>query len=518
MKALAILPLVLLVGVTPADEKPTPKLPVGKETTYVTGPIDKNGYIDFEAAINERLSKGITPEKNANVLLWKAFGPTPEGGKGMPPEFFKQLGIAEPPKDGDYFIGLGKYMKDVLKIEPGNFDVVADQQSRATQRPWNAKDFPDIAGWIKANEKPLAVMVEATKRPAYFNPLVSMREKDAPSFLIGVLLPTVQKCREVVVALTGRAMLRLGEGKQQEAWQDLIAAHRLSRHLSHGATLIESLVGIAVGQVAHNATVAYLERADLTSRQLLDRLKELQDLPPLMPMADKVALGERFMFLDSLQLIRRGGGFEGAGKKPTEEELRGLDMIDWEPALRNGNKQYDRMAAAMRLPDRAAREKEFDAIGKDLKELVKKNRDFAELQKLIKNGAGDKEIGKQIGKEIGDVLIALLVPAIRKVQDSSDRAQQVVRNLHVAFALAAYHKDNGRYSAKLSDLAPKYLSAVPNDLFAGKSLIYKPGEKGYLFYSVGVNGKDDGGNWYDDETPGDDLRVKMPLPALKSRK
>ena len=28
------------------EEKPMSKVPVGKETTYVTGPIDKDGYID----------------------------------------------------------------------------------------------------------------------------------------------------------------------------------------------------------------------------------------------------------------------------------------------------------------------------------------------------------------------------------------------------------------------------------------------------------------------------------------
>src|SRR5438094_5975588 len=52
---------------------------IGKETTYVTGPLDKDGYIDYAAALNERLGRGVTPENNACVLLWKALGPHPEG-------------------------------------------------------------------------------------------------------------------------------------------------------------------------------------------------------------------------------------------------------------------------------------------------------------------------------------------------------------------------------------------------------------------------------------------------------
>ena len=69
----------LLAALLAADDKPTPKFPLGKETTYVTGPLDKEGYVDYQAALNDRLSKGVSPDRNANVLLWKALGPTPEG-------------------------------------------------------------------------------------------------------------------------------------------------------------------------------------------------------------------------------------------------------------------------------------------------------------------------------------------------------------------------------------------------------------------------------------------------------
>jgi len=65
--------------------------------------------------------------------------------------------------------------------------------------------------------------------------------------------------------------------------------------------------------------------------------------------------------------------------------------------------------------------------------------------------------------------------------------------MHIALALAAHHRDRGRYPAKLNDLAPKYLPAIPDDLFSGKPLIYRLTDNGYLLYSVGVNGRDDNG-------------------------
>jgi hypothetical protein len=114
-----------------------------------------------------------------------------------------------------------------------------------------------------------------------------------------------------------------------------------------------------------------------------------------------------------------------------------------------------------------------------------------------------------------DQLLRFLLIAFRQHQNSYDRAIQTERNLHIAFALAAYRADTGRYPAKLDELAPKYLPEEPVDLFTGKPLIYKPAEKGYLFYSAGVNGKDDDGRWTDDMPPGDDPRVQMPLPPLR---
>ena len=516
-------PLVLL-SLLAQEGKPAPKFPLGKETTYVTGPLDKDGYIDYEAALNDRLGKGITPQKNANVLLWKAIGPRPKGGRGMPAEFFKRLGIKEPGPKGDYLIGLGQFMTDHLKLDRNDMEWVLEQHDWAIQRAWTAREYPHIAAWLKANEKPLAVVVEATKRPDYFSPLVSRWNDTDQGMLIAALLPGVQKCRELAYALTARAMLRAGEGKFDEAWQDLLACHRLGQLVGRGATLIECLVGIAIDSIASNTDLAFLERANLTAKQVQQRLKDLRELPAMTPLADRIDLAERFMYLDSLQMLRRRGlrCLDGLMKfdpqvqpKADKNELEAMARIDWEPAFRSGNRWYDRLAAALRHKDRAARDKALDKIEFDLKNLKKLAVDPANIAKLIQ---GKEQPDKMAGKAIGDVMVSLMMPATRKVQNAFDRSEQVQGNLQVAFALAGYHREHGRYPANLEDLAPKYLAAVPNDLFSGKALIYRPAKKGYLFYSVGVNGKDEGGRSYDDDPPGDDLRVRMPLPALKGKK
>ncbi len=89
--------------------------------------------------------------------------------------------------------------------------------------------------------------------------------------------------------------------------------------------------------------------------------------------------------------------------------------------------------------------------------------------------------------------------------------------VRLAFALAAYRADRGSFPAKLSELAPKYLAEVPRDIFTGADLHYTKNRNGYLLYSVGINGKDDGGKTYDDRANGetwDDLTVRMPWAGL----
>jgi hypothetical protein len=115
------------------------------------------------------------------------------------------------------------------------------------------------------------------------------------------------------------------------------------------------------------------------------------------------------------------------------------------------------------------------------------------------------------------VAIGLMLPAYEKIFDAADRTEQTERNVQVAFALAAYRADHGRYPASLDELAPKYLPKVPGDLFSFGPLVYLSEGDGYLLYSVGVNGSDEDGRGRDDDPRGDDLAVRMPVPAPKEK-
>src|SRR5262249_37600236 len=254
-------------------------------------------------------------------------------------------------------------------------------------------------------------------------------------------------------------------------------------------------------------------------KQTIDCLRDLQRLRPMPAVADHVDLTERFMVLDSVLLADRlgfrylgalvGGKFDEAFA-PLGKELKNKKAaIDWDPGLRNGNQLFDRMVAAMRLKDRGQREKELDRIERSMGDLKASLVDPKHLHKML---LGPDATPASRGKVLGDALVCLLIPATHKLMQASDRSEQIQRNLRVAFALGAYQRDNGQYPRKLDELAPKYLAVIPTDLFTGKSLTYRPAGEGYLLYSFGANGRDDGGRSYDDDPPGDDLRVLMPRP------
>src|SRR5262249_25822850 len=263
-----------------------------------------------------------------------------------------------PSERGEYFIDLSGYLKDHLKIDPGKgTEGIYRQLDRVVQRPWTRKEYPNVASWLEVNEKPLALVVEATRRPHYYSPLVPPRTKKGSSGLIGALMPGVQKGREFANALAARAMLRVGQGAYEDAWQDLLACHRLGRLVGRGGTFIEGLVGIAIDGIATRADLAFLDCAGLEAKRIENCLGDLCQLPSLPGMADKVDLGERFLFLDTTLMIDRHGiayleGLAGGLSKDSNPLAdRMLEVIDWDPALRNANRWYDRLAAAMRGKD-----------------------------------------------------------------------------------------------------------------------------------------------------------------------
>ena len=62
-----------------------------------------------------------------------------------------------------------------------------------------------------------------------------------------------------------------------------------------------------------------------------------------------------------------------------------------------------------------------------------------------------------------------------------------------AIAVQRFGQANGHYPVTLDELIPDYLDAVPVDPFDGQALRYKMVDEGFVVYSVGEDGEDQGG-------------------------
>lgn len=525
MPAVRIALLVALAaGPAVADEpkKPTSKIKPDKAVTFVTEPLDEDGYVDYEAALNKVLKGKATPQTNAIVMLLKVFGPKPEGAE-LRPAFYEALGVTAPPEKGDYLVSWNKFFGDVARDDPNGFDKLNELESRLRKQPWTPTDSPKHIEYLKANEKPLAIAVEATKLPHYYHPLIARTPDGKRTQLIGSLLPMVQKGREIASLLSFRATLKLGEGKVDEAFADALTMHRLSRHMGRGGTLIELLVGIAIGAIAHNTELAILEHGKPSATQALAYQAELLKLPKMPTTLDKINQGERFMGLDAVTWMARhgvqgnGGEFFGgigelAGGTTPEEMTAALDF---ELILRRMNEGYDRLTSVAEKPTHAERKAANAAWEKELKDVRAKLQNMTPLQKFFLMAERPEKRREKVSENVAAVLVGLLMPAIHKVGEASLRGEQTYRNGLIATALAAHFADKKAYPDKLADLVPKYLAKVPGDAFSDNELNYKKTDTGYLLYAVGANGKDDGGKLLTEEPAdgqprGDDIGVRMP--------
>jgi hypothetical protein len=91
------------------------------------------------------------------------------------------------------------------------------------------------------------------------------------------------------------------------------------------------------------------------------------------------------------------------------------------------------------------------------------------------------------------VVTTLMMPAVGSGVDAFARLEARRNALVAAIAAERHRQQSGSYPAKLDDLVPSFLPAVPSDPFTGQPLRIIAGPDELVIYSVGLNGMDDQG-------------------------
>lgn len=486
---------------------------ISKETTYVLGPLFPDGGVNYIEALDARCREGVTPENNAHALITQALGPALSGPIRLPDGIYLRQGIKRPPSGAPALVPLGE-----LLISGGLATVLCDGTKpiyELLQRPWAGYQAPTVARCLEMNAKPLELAHEACLRTRWYAPAIPLEAPSSSGSASSALLLTLQPTQDLSNLLILRAMLSLGEGQTEKARADLIACMRLGRLMTQSSTMYEHVSGRSTEMLAFNATLAWIADPKVTAGEIETLQRELSALPSPRPLADKLDRGERFLYLDLLlgaahHGLRRLETYPGnphlkskAGNALVDILVSGLD---YDVALKDANRWFDRLAAAARL----------DSYSAQKAALTELHRELINLRKDLTVNPEARLLQQRRASALSDLARALLTPDYLSAFAEDAMAEQAHRNLRVAAALALHYRATGQYPDDLTALVPNYLPAVPLDLFSSKPLIYKRMGDGYLLYSVGPNEIDDGGKSaeYRDEM-GDDLSVRMPLPPVK---
>lgn len=493
---------------------PERQFAISPETTVVTEPLTPLGLVDYAAALRRNHGADVAPEENCVRLLIEALGPSIFGGPGRAAQAYAELEMGTLPASGDYRVTLHDAVTqfhartgatpDATRLE----HLLDAQLTYCEQIPWTADEVPEYDAWIDMNAVPLERVHQASQLPCYRHPILL-----APGgALLEYLLPIAQEVRDFGRMLTVRSMQRLGQGDASGAWDDTHALHRLARLQSQGDTLIEYLVGCANAGVATNATSALLSSDELTPELLATIRDDWRQLPEWCDLSRQIDVTERYLALDVIQRAARfgpayltqimgsvgytggSGGYRGYPVNPFMTRAINA-LVDWDEVMIEANDWYDQVTAALAETDPATREMLIAQFDRDVEALA----------------ADTRHAWFPSTHNIGGKILSSMLPAISNMHHVLCQRDARDALIETALSIEQFRLDQGRLPASLSDLVPEYMPAVPLDPHAPSDEIrYLPqGDDGYVLYSAGRDGTDNGGLTEDDDIS---FRVRMPVP------
>ena len=367
----------------------------------------------------------------------------------------------------DYYIAASKAVVDEGKIEDARASLTS------TGRLFNGKMPPSLAD----KEKLVAENAGAVKT---LHTGFQYPYQETPYRSFNAPFPHYQKIRALARFLSLEGQVDAERGDWKGAMSADLDAIQIGEQLPHGGPLIGMLVGDACqanGRQHSWAAVDHLD-ADQT-RAAAARLKAIR--AGHVPFADVLQEEEWAHQAGLLEMMRRrdwpgdmlAGGDPQAGGDPHEDGTSAFWQVT---------------AARIRLTGKRAIMANYTRY----------------TDESIANARRPYAARPPAPEFPNDPMSQLLLPVFAGVQLSEVNADTQNALLLTTLALHAYKLDHGAYPATLSALTPRYLQSIPTDPFAlSGPLRYKPrGARYQLYslYSVGPDGRDDGGKAIFDPT------------------
>lgn len=282
----------------------------------------------------------------------------------------------------------------------------------------------------------------------------------------GALFPHYPRLLVLTRLTAAHAILAAAEGRPDDAVAGVSAILGMARHLADEPIMIGLLIQYRCLTTAESGLQRVLETSTPSDEACRELDRQLSDLDLLTPL-ERTVQTERCLGLWCFDAV-------ASSNPPNLPELLGGD----DPLLR---------ATARLGPIRnpLARMDELFYL-----RTMARMEDRA--RRRDRTPAEETESGQSPIPWYASVS-RIVLPDFNRLRRQRDQALARVALARCGLALAEYRRQAGSFPTSLADAERTAGRTLPRDPLTGQDLVYRPHGTGYLLYSLGLNGRDDGG-------------------------
>lgn len=347
----------------------------------------------------------------------------------------------------------------------------ADKAVTAADSPLSKPALADVSGAdVTAMLARHAATLELLRRAADKPGCRFTRDWTRPS--IDMLLPEMAEIRGAARLQAVAARRAAADGDAQTALRDVVRLHRMATHAAAEPVLICGLVGQAIDTIALETLVSVLPTLTPEDMPLLDDA-ELRDLLATPIAYGRHFIGEEAFGLATLADLAEGrhslaslnGSAEGTSNALSTLLYRCFLLPADVAGYRGVMQRYRAVTAGGSTPMR------YSSVEAQLKDIESQIRD------------------RRVG-----LFGALMLPSLHNVVANQVKAVALHRAADVLVAATRARLAKGTLPESADGLVPMAFAAVPRDPFAADAPLRSARTAdAWTVYSVGANGKDDGG-------------------------
>ena len=308
--------------------------------------------------------------------------------------------------------------------------------------------------------------------------------------LISTLMPHVSTFRQAARILVVDSRWALQQGKKERIVENIEAILAMAKHTSESKVLMASIVGLMIAQ--HGFDLIDEMLSDNPGRFDEAQLCRIQQAINEISLKGMIQLSsERLIVLDLVQRVFTDNGCGDGRITRPGLEIMGVSQVlsvfslpeVFSPLVKNAylGGPFAMFSIASRRETVA---KLNDWMDRAIQQFQKPMWDRPNLKEL------EKEIEDQASRY---PLLAINIPSLESIYYLSERAAMDRDATLLSLAVHRYKIRRGQWPKTTEDLVPDFIAKLPLDRVDQKRMRYRLVADGFIIYSVGHDGVDDGG-------------------------